>query len=181
MTNTFNAEFGSVTAVKDAIIQGEGHNEQHVKIVFFDDDDAHNHTDPVEGTHYTDSNEDITDKTPCDVRECLAALEHEQWMHWAQRILRTEHISPDRVQRWGRRMMPYADLPEDQKNDGRKWADRALHCVRVYPPNIIDVITDKLYLYYADDDGELFEIPLDKKCIIEDIIEAVLDVERELW
>ena len=177
MTNTFNAEFGSVTAVKDAIIQGEG--QQHVKIVFFDDG-AHNHTEPIEGTHYTESDEDVAGPITHDVRECLAALEHEQWMYWAQRILKTEHISPDRVQRWGRLMMPYADLPEDQKDDDRKWADRALHCVRAHPPNI-DVIMDKLYLYYADEDGEMFEISIAQKHIIEDIVEAVLDIERELW
>ena len=176
MTNTFKAEFGSVAAVKDAIIQGEG--QQHVKIVFFDDG-AHNHTDPIEGTHYTDSDEDITDPAPCDVRECIAALEHEQWMQWVQNILKTEHISSDRMQRWGSLMIPYDDLTEVQKDADREWADRALHCVRVHPPNI-DVIMDKLYLYYADEDGELFEIPLDKKWIIKDLVEAVLDVEREL-
>ena len=170
MTNTFKAEFGSVAAVKDAIIQGEGHNEQHVKIVFFDDD-AHNHTDPIEGTHYTDT---VTH----DVRECLAALEHEQWMHWAQSILKTEHISPDRVQRWGTLMIPYDDLTEDQKDADREWADRAMQCVKDHPPDINDIV-DKLYMYYADQNGELFEIPLAQKWIIEDIVMAVLDVERE--
>ena len=170
MTNTFKAEFGSATAVKDAIIQGEG--QQHVKIVFFDDGIAHDHTEPIEGAHYTDT-------VAHDIRECLAALAHEQWMHWVQNILKTEHISSDRMQRWGSLMIPYDDLTEVQKDADREWADRALHCVRAHPPNI-DVIMDKLYIYYADEDGEMFEIPIAQKHIIEDIVEAVLDVEREL-
>lgn len=179
MTNTFKAEFGSVVAVKDAVLVDKSHNEQHVKIVFFDDGDAHNHIEHIKGTHYSDSDKNIVDLMHHNVRECLAALEHEQWMQWAQSILKTEHISPDRVQRWGSLMIPYDDLTEDQKDADREWADRALQCVKEHPPNI-DAIVDKLYLYYADEDGELFEIPLAKKWIIEDIVMAVLDVEREL-
>ena len=113
------------------------------------------------------------------VRECLAAIEHDQWMHWAQNILDTERISPTRAKRWGTLMVPYTELPEHQKDADREWADRAMTCIKEHLLKA-DEIIDKLYMYYADMDGELFDIPIDKKWIIEEIVKEVLEIEREL-
>jgi len=64
------------------------------------------------------------------LRERLAAIEHDQWMHWARSILDTEHISPARAERWRTLMVPYDDLTEHQKDADREWADRVLECIK---------------------------------------------------
>ena len=58
--------------------------------------------------------------------EGLAALEHEQWMAWASTIAMNESISPERLARWEKSMVPYADLPDDVKEQDREWARKAL-------------------------------------------------------
>jgi hypothetical protein len=59
--------------------------------------------------------------------EALAALEHDQWMAWAKTLLSSEPgISAERRKRWQSLMVPYKDLPEDQKEHDRKWARKAL-------------------------------------------------------
>ena len=59
-------------------------------------------------------------------REALAALEHDQWIVWAGAIMGSEPISAARRARWEALMIPYTDLPEHQKDQDRKWADRVL-------------------------------------------------------
>jgi hypothetical protein len=61
-----------------------------------------------------------------DVREKLAALEHEQWVAWSQEIAKTEAITPARLARWGMLWKPYDTLTESQKDQDREWADRVL-------------------------------------------------------
>lgn len=58
--------------------------------------------------------------------EVLAALEHEQWMQWSQSITKTEKLSPERLARWEELWIPYADLPDDQKEHDRVWARKTL-------------------------------------------------------
>jgi hypothetical protein len=59
--------------------------------------------------------------------ERLAALEHDQWMHWARALLADEPgLSPERTARWRAAMVPYADLSETDKDLDRAWARRAL-------------------------------------------------------
>lgn len=59
-----------------------------------------------------------------NLRERLAALAHEQWMHWARAIM--PWASPGRCARWRLRMVPYEELAEDAKNKHREWADKIL-------------------------------------------------------
>ena len=58
--------------------------------------------------------------------ECLAELEHDQWMQWANTLLRNEILSQARVQRWQLMMVPYAELPEEMKEHDRIWARKVL-------------------------------------------------------
>lgn len=57
--------------------------------------------------------------------EAIAAIEHEQWIEWSQTIAR-EGLTPERIARWQRYWVPYADLDEATKEHDRKWARKAL-------------------------------------------------------
>jgi len=59
-----------------------------------------------------------------DLLERLAALEHEQWMHWAKAV--APEVSAERRERWERYMVPYEELPDDVKEFDREWARRVL-------------------------------------------------------
>lgn len=61
-----------------------------------------------------------------ELLEQLAELEHDQWWKWAKTLMEKENLSPDRIARWKKDMVPYAELPEDVKEYDRKWARRVL-------------------------------------------------------
>ena len=61
-----------------------------------------------------------------DVPEALAALEHEQWVAWSKSLAAAEPLSAERVERWQRLWVPYADLSEQEKDADRVWAQKAL-------------------------------------------------------
>lgn len=61
--------------------------------------------------------------------EKLAELEHEQWMSWAKTLMETENISESRKQRWKKYMVSYDALPEDMKEQDRKWARKVLKLI----------------------------------------------------
>jgi hypothetical protein len=61
-----------------------------------------------------------------NVREQLAAVEHDQWVAWSQEIAKTEAITPERLARWQALWCPYDALSEAQKDQDREWADRVL-------------------------------------------------------
>lgn len=58
-------------------------------------------------------------------REALAALEHEQWEKWSREVA-ASGLTAERIERWTRYWVPYADLDEPTKDRDRKWADRVL-------------------------------------------------------
>jgi hypothetical protein len=58
--------------------------------------------------------------------EALAAVEHQQWMHLASSLTANEEISAARRERWKDLMVPYAELPEEQKEQDRVWARKAI-------------------------------------------------------
>jgi hypothetical protein len=60
-----------------------------------------------------------------DLREKLAALEHEQWEAWS-RTVAEQGLTPDRLERWKRFWVPYDQLSEDVKDYDRHWADKVL-------------------------------------------------------
>ena len=63
------------------------------------------------------------------LRERLAAIEHDQWMAWARNLRATELLSYERLQRWAYLIVPYDELPEDRKEDDRLWADKVLAAI----------------------------------------------------
>ncbi len=63
------------------------------------------------------------------VLERLAALEHDQWVTWAQEILNNENISGDRGDRWAKFFIPYEDLPEEVKEHDRVLARKVLEVI----------------------------------------------------
>lgn len=73
--------------------------------------------------------------------ERVAAVEHDQWWAWAAKILQEENISPERVDRWLKCMVPYALLTEDQKEHDREWARLAL---RAATPRIPDELRERI-------------------------------------
>lgn len=63
------------------------------------------------------------------LRELLAVIEHEQWVQWAKEIMFSEPISKGRKDRWADYFKPYQLLPEEVKEQHRKWADKALQTI----------------------------------------------------
>ncbi len=75
-----------------------------------------------------------------DLREQLAALEHEQWAGWLKYLFEKSDVdSEGRVEipallvaRWKRQMITsYSDLPEDEKESDRVEADKVLHAIQI--------------------------------------------------
>lgn len=66
-----------------------------------------------------------------ELREELAALEHEQWRYWTENLaLREwENLPHELVERWKENWVPYEELDEETKEHDRKWADRVLEVV----------------------------------------------------
>jgi hypothetical protein len=65
----------------------------------------------------------VKDKT---LLEKLAAIEHDQWIAWAQTILETENVSPNRRKRLQEYFVPYEQLSEDVKEHDRVWARKVI-------------------------------------------------------
>lgn len=61
-----------------------------------------------------------------ELRERLAELEHEQWSAWSKSVAETEELSAERTAGWRDRWVPYASLPEQEKELDREYADRVL-------------------------------------------------------
>lgn len=63
------------------------------------------------------------------ILEDLAALEHDQWVHWAKDIAETEDITPERVEKWKKLFVPYNELSEDDKDKDREWVVKVLKII----------------------------------------------------
>jgi hypothetical protein len=61
---------------------------------------------------------------PDHLLEKLAELEHEQWVFWSRGV--AGEVSEERRQRWQRWWVPYAQLPEEIKEDDLVWARKVL-------------------------------------------------------
>lgn len=61
------------------------------------------------------------------VRERLAEIEHEQWVSWSQAVARD--VAGERRLRWEPLWIPYSELTEEQKDQDRKWADKAIAAI----------------------------------------------------
>jgi hypothetical protein len=69
----------------------------------------------------------MEDESKAALIEKLASLAHDQWIAWSKNLAGTEPcISKPRLERWKALWIPYAQLPEDQKEHDRKWARKYL-------------------------------------------------------
>ena len=78
--------------------------------------------------------------------ETLAELEHLQWMAWAKNLKEREELSPERVERWNKLMIPYSELTEEQKEQDREWVYKTLTKAR----EAVEKINSIDYPYGAD-------------------------------
>ncbi len=63
------------------------------------------------------------------LRETLAALEHEQWCEWSHNLAENEQLSPARLASWAKRWVPYSELSEADKDLDRAYADQVLELI----------------------------------------------------
>ena len=75
------------------------------------------------------ANDTITPMNNTDLLETLAEIEHDQWMAWAGKLMETETLSPERIERWKKCMVPYSELTEEMKKFDRDWARKTLVAV----------------------------------------------------
>lgn len=75
-----------------------------------------------------------------EIREQLAALEHEQWVGWMNYLFEKSiesgdgsvTIPADMVDRWKRQInTPYADLSDSEKESDREIADKVLRILKL--------------------------------------------------
>lgn len=78
-----------------------------------------------------------------NLKEELAALEHEQWMTWASDLMLTENLSEERTKRWSLFMVPYEDLPDEYKNSDRVWAEKVWTIINKHIPNISSLCAER--------------------------------------
>jgi hypothetical protein len=107
---------------------------------------------------------------PDDVRERLAAVQHEIWAHWMRHLFGVSApqldgsvvIPPARVERWQRQMnTPYVDLTDREQESDRHQADKILATLDVsaapdvmtIPDDVRDIIRTTLeyYVEYWDE------------------------------
>jgi hypothetical protein len=62
------------------------------------------------------------------LREKLAALEHQQWSHWTKYLIDSGLITDAaKIAHWERQInTPYYELTEAEKDLDRKWADKVI-------------------------------------------------------
>lgn len=65
-----------------------------------------------------------------ELREKLAALEHEQWMEWAKSVW--DEVDPVTAIRWRGYFVPYSELTEEVKDHDREWADKILELIEEF-------------------------------------------------
>lgn len=59
--------------------------------------------------------------------ERLAKIEHEQWVCWAQELMKKEGaLSEERKARWRKLFVQYEDLSEERKKFDREWAKKVI-------------------------------------------------------
>ena len=63
-----------------------------------------------------------------ELREKLAALEHQQWSHWTRYLIDSGLITDEaKIAHWKRQInTPYQELTEVEKDLDREWADKVI-------------------------------------------------------
>lgn len=100
----------------------------NVLLVWYKDrNKAEYHMSRIDNRAAIKANKMLTDRL-----EDLAALEHNQWMLWAQSLMDNEVLSVERVERWKSLMVPYSELSEDMKEHDRVWARQVISIFQEY-------------------------------------------------
>jgi len=84
----------------------------------------------IEDTQFNTQSHPLKTLTDEEIIEGLAELEHDQWMSWADSIMKSEKISDNIFARWASLMIPYSELSEEMKEYDRVWARKALAILR---------------------------------------------------
>jgi hypothetical protein len=63
--------------------------------------------------------------------EELAKLEHEQWIEWSKSLASKEKLSEERLKRWKEMWVPYENLAEEQKEQDRAYARKAMRLIGI--------------------------------------------------
>ena len=74
---------------------------------------------------------------PTKITEKMADLEHEQWMKWAQSLMDSEELSPGRIERWMKYMIPYNELDNKTQEYDRVWARKVLDIIYDTSPTTV--------------------------------------------
>lgn len=61
-------------------------------------------------------------RTKDDRIEALAKFQHNLWLEWSANLAENENISKERLERWKTYWIPYAELPEEAKEQARTLA-----------------------------------------------------------
>lgn len=61
-----------------------------------------------------------------ELRERLAALEHEQWMQWSKSLASETDLPSAILERWQAQWKPYELLTEEMKDLDRAWVEKVL-------------------------------------------------------
>jgi len=108
-----------------------------------------------------------------ELREQLAAIEHERWadwQKWCHKVLRENNPSPEQgdiLERWDRQIeTPYAELSEKEKQSDREQVDRYWQLVQAHTNAEIAKVLDRLQ--HELDGGRTYT----SVSLIEDTIQA---------
>ena len=63
-----------------------------------------------------------------DLVEALAAIEHEQWMHWSHAV--AAEVAASTRAKWQRSWVDYAELNDEMKEADRVWACKVVTLLR---------------------------------------------------
>lgn len=78
----------------------------------------------------------LSEKQKTKLLEKLSAVEHEQWMKWAQHILENENITDETKLQWKADFVPYSKLPENIKKLYRPFAEKSLSVFTEFLENL---------------------------------------------
>jgi hypothetical protein len=110
------------------------------------------------------------------LREELADLEHEQWVHWTEYML--ANLTPENIERWkGQCLRPYSALSEREKESDRTWADKVLEILATYTMNEYPTSMLVLEIATRPDCKEALERVMGMKQKENDKIRSILDRE----
>lgn len=72
----------------------------------------------------------MSEKEEAELLEGLADLEHQQWWTWSQAVACKNNLRIETIERWKKLWVPYLNLPEEMKEEDRKWARKVLTIIK---------------------------------------------------